>query len=307
MEKKQSIFQSRRALPFLACAAALSWGFAFPFVKMGMAAFAIDSDFTGGKILFAGIRFTIAGLMVLMMYRITGKKEEKRALRPGDWAWMLLFAFINTAAHYFFFYIGLSNSYGSRASVIDSLGTFLLVILASVVFHEKMTLRKICGCVLGISGILLLNLGDLAGGGFTLSGDGMMILCSCFSACGGLLTRVVCRRVNAILATGVSLAAGGAMLILAGIGMGGYLPSVNAKGITVLACLIAISVVGFSIYNQLLANHPVGKVAIYNSLIPVFGVILSCIFLHETFALIYLVAVALVAAGVVLVNLVKNE
>ncbi|MDO4614866.1 MAG: DMT family transporter [Lachnospiraceae bacterium] len=304
MEKKRSIFQSRRALPFLACAAALSWGFAFPFVKLGMAAFAIDAEFTGGKILFAGIRFTLAGLLVLLMYRGTVRAEERCRPTGSDWRWMLLFAFVNTAAHYFFFYIGLSNSYGSRASVIDSLGTFLLVILAAAVFREKMTIRKICGCALGIGGILLLNIGDLSGGGFTLSGDGMMILCSIFSASGGLLTRVVCKRVNAIFATGISLAAGGLMLIAGGIAMGGYLPAINGKGLAVLACLVAISVTGFSIYNQLLANHPVGKVAIYNSLIPVFGVVLSCVFLNETFEPIYLAAAALVAAGVALVNLV---
>ena len=53
---------------------------------------------------------------------------------------------------------------------------------------------------------------------------------------------------------------------------------------------------------MLLANHPISKVAIYNSLIPVFGVMFSSLLLKEPFSWQYILAAGLTAAGVYVVN-----
>ncbi len=322
MSSKNTVFGNEKLLPVLASTAMLAWGFAFPMVKIGMAQFQISGDNTGGKLLFAGLRFSIAGMIILFIRFLNGRlftrgnetKKDSTLEKRGDafsteygsslydFAMLLGFAFVNTAALYFCFYIGVSNSPGTRASILNSLSTFLLVLLATLIFKEKMTPKKILGCALGLSGILILNLGGAGNGAFTLSGDGMMILNSFCSAFGGILTRIVCRRVEPVFATGFSLLTGGGMLLICGILMGGTIPAVTSGGMLVLLFLAAISVVGFTIYNQLMAYHPVSKVGIYNSLIPVFGVILSCLFLGEPFLLKYILAAGLVAAGVFSVN-----
>lgn len=66
--------------------------------------------------------------------------------------------------------------------------------------------------------------------------------------------------------------------------------------------LIAISTISFALYNKLLSCNPVGKVAIYNSLIPVVGAITSCLCLGETFYWKYLIAGALATAGIYIIN-----
>ncbi len=296
----QTIFRERRALPFLALAAELAWGSAYPLIKLGLVQFGIGTGDLGGKTLFAGIRFLLAGLAVLAIAWRGGRSLRIRKELTGL---LLLFALVNTTLHYFFFYVGLSNSYGARASVLDSLGTFILVFLACAVFAEEhITARKVLGCVLGFTGLLVLNLGGGEAGHFTLSGDGMMVLNSICAACGGVLTRCICRRMDALSATGYGLAAGGLFLILGGVFLEGRIPKVSAWGIGILFLLVCVSAVGFSIYNQLLTYHPVGQVAIYNSLIPVFGVALSCIVLGEPFAFQYVISGVLVASGVWIVN-----
>ena len=204
--------------------------------------------------------------------------------------------------NYFFFYLGVSNSPGGRASILDSLGTFLLILAAAVVFREKLTLRSIFGCLLGFSGIVLINLGSTAGQ-FTLSGDGMLLCSSVCAMAGGLLTRVVTRKMDPLVATGHSLALGGALLIPAGLLMGAHPVGVHLKGLLILAALVAVSAVGFSFYNQLLRYHPVGQIAIYNAFIPVLGVVLSCLLLGEPFSWRYLLSGALVTVGICAVNL----
>lgn len=261
---RASVFENRKWVPLFAGSAALSWACAFPLIKLGGRSFAVPR---------------------------------------GKTRWQLvLFGLVNTALHYFFFYLGVSNSPGGRASILDSLGTFLLILAAAVVFREKLTLRSIFGCLLGFSGIVLINLGSTAGQ-FTLSGDGMLLCSSVCAMVGGLLTRVVTRKMDPLVATGHSLALGGALLIPAGLLMGAHPVGVHLKGLLILAALVAVSAVGFSFYNQLLRYHPVGQIAIYNAFIPVLGVVLSCLLLGEPFSWRYLLSGALVTVGICAVNL----
>lgn len=91
-------------------------------------------------------------------------------------------------------------------------------------------------------------------------------------------------------------------VVVQGLLFGGTLPRVTALGSLWLLLLIAISTVGFSLYNKLLTCNPVGKVAIYNSLINVVGAVSSCLCLHETFYWKYVLAGALATAGIYIIN-----
>ena len=84
--------------------------------------------------------------------------------------------------------------------------------------------------------------------------------------------------------------------------MGGTLPVVTLWGVVILFLLICISTLGFSLYNKLISCNPVGKVAIYNSLIPVIGAVTSCLCLNEVFYWKYLVAGILSAGGIYIIN-----
>ena len=53
-------------------------------------------------------------------------------------------------------------------------------------------------------------------------------------------------------------------------------------------------------------DNPVGKVAIYNSLIPIVGAVTSCLCLGETFHLKYALAGGLAALGIYIINNGKN-
>ena len=248
-----------------ALTAAIAWGWAFPLIKVGFNAFGITADMTGSKMLFAGIRFAVAGLIVLSVARSNGRSfKTSKAI---DWRFILAFALMNTTLHYFFFYVGMSHSAGSRAAILNSLSTFLVVLLACACFKsDKLTSSKIFGCAVGFCGILTLNLGGAESGQFTWLGDGMIILNAICGAVSNLMTRGLSRRVDVFVGTGYSLSIGGLLLIIPGLALGGTLPNVNLLGIICLLLLIAISAIGFALYNKLLSCNPVGKVAIYNSL-----------------------------------------
>ena len=285
--------------------AAIAWGWAFPLIKIGFGAFGITADMTGSKMLFAGIRFAVAGLIVLSVARSNGRSFK--ASRGSDWRFILAFALMNTTLHYFFFYVGMSHSEGSRAAILNSLSTFLVVLLACACFKsDRLTSRKIIGCAVGFCGILALNLGGAESGRFTWLGDGMIIINALCGATANLMTRGLSRRIDVFVGTGYSLSIGGILLIVPGLVLGGTLPNVNMLGIVCLLLLIAISALGFALYNKLLSMNPVGKVAIYNSLIPVVGAVTSCLCLGETFHLKYALAGGLAAIGIYIINKGRN-
>lgn len=302
MQKAVSLFQRPVWVVVFALTAAVVWGWAYPLIKLGFKEFAITPDMTGGKMLFAGIRFCLSGLIILAMAR--ARQMPFRLRKGSDSGFLLLYALFNTTFHYAFFYFGLSHSEGARAAILNTLSVFTVVILACLFFKsDRLTWRKIMGCLIGFLGILALNLGGESGGaGFTWLGDGMIILNALSSAVASLMTRGLSQRVDVFVGTGYSLALGGLLLIIPGWLMGGTLPQVTPLGLLYLLLLIGISTTGFSLYNKLLSCNPVGKVAIYNSLVPVIGALSSCLCLGETFYMKYVIAGALATWGIYLVN-----
>lgn len=298
---KVSVFQRPVWVALFALTAAVAWGWAYPLIKLGFDEFGITREMTASKMLFAGVRFTLSGLIVLTI--ALSKGVSLRVKGAVGWGYLFAYALLNTTIHYAFFYIGLSHSVGARAAILNSLGVFMLVLLACMFFKsDRLTPAKIAGCVVGFTGILVLNIGGGAGSGFTFMGDGMIILNALCSAFAGLMTRGLGRHANVFAATGYSLALGGVMLVLPGLFMGGTLPQVTVAGVVILFLLICISTLGFTLYNKLLSCNPVGKVAIFNSLIPVVGAVTSCLCLNEPFYWKYAIAALLAMTGIYIIN-----
>ena len=309
-----NIFQDKHYKAILAIICAVGWSMAYPLIKVGYGIFEIPSNDLGGKLLFAGVRFLLAGLLVSAFCACRKTKLDLKVRK--DISWLLLLALVNTALHYMFAYIGLSNNTSGRSTILDSMSGFFLIFLSTVFFaDDKLNKRKVIGCVMGFAGIVLINVEP--GGNFfeniTFGGDGMILLNALCGAFGGVITRVVSKKMNIMSATGYSMAIGGALLVLAGlcIGTSGAW-NLQIGGIVVLTALVLISAVCFAIYNELLAVYPISEIAIYNALIPVLGVMFAALFLNEPLKWQYFVAVLLVAAGICIINkncfiLMKND
>ena len=72
---------------------------------------------------------------------------------------------------------------------------------------------------------------------------------------------------------------------------------------SLLLYMALLSSVAFAVWSQLLKHNPVGMIAAFNFLVPVFGVGLSAVFLGESFLRwSNLAALVLVCAGIWLVT-----
>ena len=299
--KKGGIF-----LPALFCT--LLWGSAFPAVKMGYELFGIGDDIAS-KIFFAGWRFMLAGIVVLIVSAIMTKKIEMP--QKSLWKGIVLLGLVQTTMQYVFFYIGLSNTTGVKGSVITAMSTFVAVGLSHFIFpNDRLTAPKAFGCLVGFIGVLIISMSsmDALGGGFAFTGEGFMLLSTVASGAGTVISKFVAKGQSPMMVTGWQLSIGGAVLLLMGIVGGGHFATVSFEGLALLAYLIFLSSAAFSIWTWLLKRHEVGKVAVYNFLVPVFGSLMSGIVLHETvFTVRNMMALLLVCTGIVLVNRTKEK
>ena len=287
-------------MPLFALICAFLWGCGYSVVKSGYAMWNVAAEDVPAKILFAGIRFILAGAMVLGWSRLTRRDVKDEAKLPGT----LVMAFFQTVLQYAFLYIALAHMSGSTSSVLNQLGAFLLVLLLPLADKsERMTRAKAAGCILGFAGLILINLDGLHFS-FTFEGEGCIILSSITSAIGYVINRKLARRgYDPILLTGRQQLIGGVVLTILGLVMGGRILPSGIGGVLIILYLAFSIAAAYVIWSVLLASNPVSDVTIYKFATPVFGVLNSAVILGEDiFNLRTIVSLIAVAGGILLVN-----
>lgn len=300
----------KNALIFLgAFVCCFLWGSAFPGIKIGYSLWGISGDDTWQIIRFAGIRFFLAGALVIAFASLMRRRlllPEKNEL--GKIAFLSLF---QTVGQYILFYLGLAHTTGVNSAVVDSLTSFFAIIVASLFMKmERLTPRKIAGCVLGFAGVLLINL-SAEGFSFRPLGDGMVALSAlCYGISSSLIKKYSANH-DTVLFSGYQFMIGGvAMTIVgqAGTALSGepsaaVIAPLGAAGI--LLYLALVSSVAYTLWGILLKTSDVSKISIFGFMNPVIGVILSALLLGEAdeLGMKHAGALLLICAGIVAVNL----
>ncbi len=279
------------------------WGSAFPCIKIGYQLFEIPSDATATQILFAGCRFTLAGILAI----IIGSVLNHKILIPkqGSWGKIAKLCMLQTVAQYLFFYIGLANTSGVKASIIEGVNVFISILVASLIFRqEKLTARKILGCIIGFAGVILVNITGGIDMAFTFTGDGFIVLSTIAYAFSSVMIKRYSQEENPVTLSGYQFVLGGLIMVVCGLLMGGRLTVISGAGIAMLLYLAVISAVAYSMWGVLLKYNPVSRVTVFGFMNPVFGVILSAFFLKESdsVGVVCILALILVCAGIYIVN-----
>lgn len=201
-----------------------------------------------------------------------------------------------------FFYTGLGLSSGISASVIAGSLTFFQIGLAHVIYHDdRITPIKIIAAFVGFSGILFYQVME---NGLRLSfGLGeLLMLAAMFS---GALGNVLYRKspqvgLPPLQLTALQMLMGGLALALVGATKVGFVPfHVSVGFLLVLVYLAMVSATSFLIWNSIMTHNKAGRVSVYLFLIPIFGVILSALVLHEQIKWFVFPALLLIALSII--------
>ncbi len=280
------------------------WGSAFPSIKIGYRLFSIATNDSASQIIFAGIRFTLAGLLVIIFASI----REKKLYIPTMTSFpkILTLALFQTILQYSFFYISMARMSSVKGSILNGTGTFFAILLAALFFRaEKLSTRKILGCIVGFIGLVVVN---ISGSSFDLSfspfKEGYMLIAALSSGFSNVFIRLFSQKENPVLLSGYQFCLGGIALILLGKILGGTMIPLHPVAFVLLLYMALISAVAYTIWGILLKYNPVSKVSIFGFTIQIFGVLLSAVILKEyqNLNLYAGIALVLVSLGIYLVN-----
>ena len=305
--KDKHFLQKPGALIFCALICTALWGSAFPCIKVGYQLFHIAAADTASQMLFAGLRFFLAGVLTILI----GSLQQRRFLRPRKTAIPKIFILcvFQTILQYMLFYISLAHTTGVKGSIINGTAVLFSLLVTCLVFRqERITNKKLLGCIIGFMGIIIVN---LTGTGFTMEfsflGEGFMILAALSNAFSNVFFKHFSDE-NPVMLSGYQFMVGGAVLAIYGTCTGGTLGGCSEGSllapILLLIYMALISAVAYSLWGLLLKYNPVSKVTVFGFTNQIFGVLLSALFLKETGTLgpQTFVALILVCIGIVFVN-----
>jgi drug/metabolite transporter (DMT)-like permease len=201
-------------------------------------------------------------------------------------------------------YLGLRFTTATNATLIHGLGPLITGILAAVLTRDAMSRRQVGGAVVGLAGVAILisggspafwedlhvNVGDL----ITL---GSVALWGLYSVLG----RRVMRHRSPLSATALSAYLGLPVLLLSAAWELPGFPLQLSPALVLAALYIGLvpTVVGFLAWNAGVHRlGPSGAMVFYNTL-PLYGVLLGSLVLHEQLGLAPLLGGVMIVAGAI--------
>jgi drug/metabolite transporter (DMT)-like permease len=257
--------------------------------------------------LMAGVRFLLAGAILVTWARLRGEKLPPwREWRPAVIIGALLLLGGNGGVVWAEQFV----PSGKAALLITTEPLWIVVLAWSLPGGRRPTAGVALGMLLGITGV-----GILVGPGQFLSGEavhpaGAMALClaSLSWAAGSMYSSRVHLRVSGVLATGMQMLCGGALQLAASGALGEWRTfdpaGVSLRSVVAVAYLLVFgSIVGFTAYFYLLRNVSPSRASTYAFVNPVVAVLLGWLIAGEPLTPRVALATAVIVAAVMLVIL----
>ena len=200
-EKNSNVFANPIVLVLVAMVCCALWGSATPAIKTGYQLLAVEG--VPSIMLFAGIRFTLAGILTVIIFSIIGRKVL--VPKRENVGRILFVSVFHTIVQYIFFYLGLAWTSGVKGTVASGSGAFFAVLIAALIFkQEKLTFKKIAACIIGFAGIVVINLDGLTFSSdlFDILGVVSVLLSTVSSSLASVLMKKYSNSENPVVITG---------------------------------------------------------------------------------------------------------
>ena len=239
----------------------------------------------------AAMRFALAtlGLLIWLGYSEKGW-HTVRALTPRQWLGLAIAAACGVFGYALFFMLGLQHVPAGRGAVVITMNPALTLLLAAWLFKERLNAAIILGMLLAIGGALTaITQGQVLqffAGGFK-SGEVLLLGCVICWAAYTLIGRALLPGIDALTATTITAAIGAVMLAAGSLLFEGarawqHMAQTPASAWWALIALaLATTTVAYAWYFDGVKVLGAGNAATYITLVPVFGVMISALWLHE--------------------------
>lgn len=251
-------------------------------------------------VFFAGLRSLLAIFFVWAWLAWKGRPPK---LRRAAWGTGILMGSV-FAAEFLFLFLALDLTTVGRSAIIMYSMPVWFALLAHFGLGERVTGTKAAGLALAFAGCAAAILSRPDTGEASLAGD----LCALGAAWGWALTAYIARRPvmreeGAEMQLFWMVLVSAPILLIASLAFGPVIRDLHPLHIVGLVFQSSVVVAGgFIAWLWLLSVYPSSTVASFSFLTPILALVLGALLFGETIGLPILLAAALVAVGIVLMN-----
>ena len=304
MTKLKEFFIENKVGVFLtALFCTVCWGLCYPLIKLNQNYFSVESTDIFSQFFLAGVRMTFSGILIFIICFITKSfcLPEKK-----QWTGVIFITLFQTIIHYALTYLGQGMTDGSKTPILKEISAFFIIrILNFVSKDDKLTLNKIIGCLLGFSGVVIINLS----GGFNFNiqpGDIIIIGAALSNAIGQVFLKFSSSSARSpFTIVAFSHFTGGLIMLLIGIIGGGKLIATGTASYFLLIAIVFTTAIPYMLWSQLYKYNKASIMSVYCLMTPMFGMLFTSLFFGNSnvFSLYSVGALVLISLGILCVNL----
>ncbi len=304
MTKLKDFFIKNKVGVFLtALFCTVCWGLCYPLIKLNQDYFSVESTDIFSQFFLAGVRMTFSGILIFIICFITKSfcLPEKK-----QWTGVIFITLFQTIIHYALTYLGQGMSDGSKTPVLKEISAFFIILIMNFVSKDdKLTLNKIIGCLLGFSGVIIINLS----GGFNFNiqpGDIIIIGAALSNAIGQVFLKFSSSSARSpFTIVAFSHFTGGLIMLLIGIIGGGKLIATGTASYFLLIAIVFTTAIPYMLWSQLYKYNKASIMSVYCLMTPMFGMLFTSLFYGNSnvFSLYSVGALVLISLGILCVNL----
>ena len=250
-------------------------------------------------------RFVVSGLIALAIGRALGQSAR---LGRAQWRGVVIFGLCQNALYLGANYVAMTWISASLAAIIASTMPLLVALAGWAFLHERLRPLTALGLLAGLVGVALI-MGSRLSGGEDLRGVALCGFSALALTAATISVRVASSGGNLMMIVGLQMLVGaGALLPVAAatelpLRIDWSLRLVLAFGYTVLVPSVLATWIWFLLVRRIGAV----RAAAFHFLNPFFGVAVAAVFLGETLGPVDLIGVAIIAAGILAVQLARQK
>lgn len=279
------------------------WGLCYPLIKLNQNYFSVESTDIFSQFFLAGVRMTFSGILIFIICFLTKSfcLPEKK-----QWTGVIFITLFQTIIHYALTYLGQGMTDGSKTPILKEISAFFIILIMNFVSKDdKLTLNKIIGCLLGFSGVVIINLS----GGFNFNiqpGDIIIIGAALSNAIGQVFLKFSSSSARSpFTIVAFSHFTGGLIMLLIGIIGGGKLIATGTASYFLLIAIVFTTAIPYMLWSQLYKYNKASIMSVYCLMTPMFGMLFTSLFFGNSnvFSLYSVGALVLISLGILCVNL----
>lgn len=266
------------------------WGSSYLFVRMAVPLIGIPMTL--------GLRLTIAAVVMMVFFAFLKNLPKYRSF----WKQYLILGVFNLLVPFALTSFAITQLNASIGAILNASTPLFVMVISSVWLHEKTSVKKIIGLLVGVSGlVVLVGWIPLALTFKTILAIVCSLLASLSYSMATVYTRVYLKQSDPVKTATGQLSAAAILALPLLVTSSSHTVFSTQMVLVVLTLALLCTALGYALYFHLIASIGAANASLVTLIVPVFSVIWGITFLHEPLTLGILIGLMLMMTSLWLV------